>query len=129
MKNNKKEFEESYKILCSINEPLHEKIKKIFEMKKITVSKFERCTGLGRYYYYNFQREGYIPMMSALVSLCMGLNLDLPTAESLLAPTKYSFNYTNRVHCAYVFLLTHILLQYGKKRNEPENIAVYNGAF
>lgn len=42
-----------------------------------------------------------------LVSVCMGLNLDLPTAESLLAPTKFSFNYTNRTTLrVYVFVNT-----------------------
>lgn len=103
----KEQFDESYRILCSINEPLHEKMKKIFKIKKMNPRKFVEYTGLGRHYYYNFQEEGYIPMMFALVSVCMGLNLDLPTAESLLAPTKFSFNYTNRIHCAYMFLLTH----------------------
>lgn len=102
----KKRFEEKYEMLRSLNEPLHEKMKKIFEIKKVDVGKFTECTQLGRHYYYKFQEPGYIPMMSALVSVCMGLNLDLPVAESLLAPTKFSFNYTNRVHCAYMFLLT-----------------------
>ncbi len=103
----KKEFEESYDILCSINEPLHKKMKKIFDKKSINARKFVEKTGLGRYYYYNFLKEGYIPNMDALIAVCMGLNLDFPTAESLLKPTKYGFDYTNRVHCAYMFLLTH----------------------
>lgn len=30
----KKEFEENYNILCSINEPLHKKMKIIFEKKE-----------------------------------------------------------------------------------------------
>lgn len=103
----KEEFEESYDILCSINEPLHEKMRKIFERKGIDASGFVECTGLGRYYYYHFLEKGYIPKMDALIAVCMGLNLDFPTAESLLAPTKFGFDYTNRVHCAYMFLLTH----------------------
>lgn len=45
--------------------------------------------------------------MNALISVCMGLNLDLSTAESLLKPAKYGFDYTNKVHCAYMFLLIH----------------------
>ncbi len=103
----KKQFDESYDILHSINEPLHSKMKTIFKSKNMNAKKFVDCTGLARHYFYDFQREGYIPMMATLVSVCMGLNLDLPTAESLLAPTKFSFNYTNRIHCAYMFLLTH----------------------
>ena len=103
----KEEFEESYEILCSINKPLHEKMKEIFQKKNIRVRQFVDCTGLGRYYYYHFLEEGYVPNMDALIAVCMGLNLDVPTAESLLASTKYSFDYMNRVHCAYMFLLTH----------------------
>lgn len=103
----KKDFEEEFDMLCSINEPLHEKMKKIYDAKKIDVKKFTERTELARHYYYDFCREGYIPNMFALVSVCMGLNLGLPVAESLLAPTKFGFNYTNKVHCAYIYLLTH----------------------
>lgn len=103
----KEDFEENYKILCAVNAPLHEKMHIIFDKKKIKVDKFVEYTGLGRYYYYHFLEEGYVPNMNALVAVCMGLNLDFPTAESLLASTKYSFDYTNRVHCAYMYLLTH----------------------
>ncbi len=103
----KKEFEESYEILCSINKPLHEKMKKIFNKKNVDARQFVDCTGLGRYYYYHFMEEGYIPKMDALIAVSMGLNLDFPTVQSLLMSTKYSFDYTNRVHCAYMFLLTH----------------------
>lgn len=103
----KMQFEEGWNILRNINEPLHSKMKTIFKIKDINAKKFVECTGLPRHYFYDFQREGYVPEVTTLVSVCMGLNLDLPTAESLLAPTKFSFNYANKTHCAYIFLLTH----------------------
>lgn len=78
-------------------------MKEIFYKKKIKVNEFTERTELGRYYYYHFWEKDYVPNMDALVAVCMGLDLDFPTAESLLASTKYSFDYTNRVHCAYMF--------------------------
>ena len=79
------QFEESYEILCKTNEPFHVKMEKIYE----------------------FKREGYIPRMSTFISMCMGFNLDLPAAESLLSSLSLGFEKTDRLDCAYMFLLTH----------------------
>ena len=51
----KKEFEESYKILCATNEPFHIKMQKIFEMKKINAAVFVDRTELNRNYYGKFK--------------------------------------------------------------------------
>lgn len=101
------EFEEGYKIMCAINEPFHKKMDTIFKMKKITSYTFVEKTKLNRQYYSKFRAEGYIPRMDTFISMCMGLNLDLPTAESLLASMRLGFDKTDRRHCAYMFLLTH----------------------
>ena len=45
--------------------------------------------------------------MSTFIAVCMGLNLDLPAAESLLASLSLGFEKTDRLDCAYMFLLTH----------------------
>ena len=101
------EFEESYKILCATNEPFHVKMEKIFKLKKINVAVFSERTELHRNYYTKFTKEGYIPRMSTFISMCMGLNLDLPAVESLLASLSLGFDKTSRLDCAYMFLLTH----------------------
>lgn len=101
------QFEESYKILCEINEPFYIKMSKILDLKKINASIFTERTELHRNYYNKFKSPKYIPRMSTFISMCMGLNLDLPTAESLLASLSLGFEKTNRLDCAYMFLLTH----------------------
>lgn len=104
----KKEFEESYEILCATNEPFHVKMKKIYELKQIDSKvRFELKTGLHTKFYKEFIREGYIPRMNTFISMCMGFGLDLPAAESLLASLSLGFEKTNRLDCAYMFLLTH----------------------
>lgn len=106
-KSMKDDFEESYKILCETNQPFHIKMQRIFELKKINASIFADRTCLSRNYYKNFKKEGYIPKMKTFISVCMGLNLDLPAAESLLASLSLGFEKTSRLDCAYMFLLTH----------------------
>lgn len=103
----KEQFEESYEILCKTNEPFHVKMAKIYEFKKMTPYKFTESTELSRKFYNEFKREGYIPRMSTFISMCMGFNLDLPAAESLLASLSLGFEKTDRLDCAYMFLLTH----------------------
>lgn len=103
-----KKFTESYKIMCKLNEPFHEKMKKIYEYKSINnESEFMECTELGKGVYRKLVTKGYIPSMKTFMSMCMGLNLDLPTAESLLASLSLGFEKTDRLDCAYMFLLTH----------------------
>lgn len=102
----KEEFEESYKILCAVNAPFYENMKKIFEIKEMNVNKFVERTHLHKRFYKDFTKEGYIPRMDTFISMCMGLNLDLATAESLLASMRLGFDKTDRRHCAYMFLLT-----------------------
>lgn len=99
-------FEESYYILCKTNEPFHSKMEKIYEYKEMTSTKFVECTGLVRKYYGCFKKEGYIPAMKTFMSMCMGFNLDLAAAESLLASLSLGFDKTDKLHCAYMFLLT-----------------------
>lgn len=101
------QFEESYEILCKTNEPFHVKMEKIYEFKKMTPYKFTESTELNRKFYNEFKREGYIPRMSTFISMCMGFNLDLPAAESLLSSLSLGFEKTDRLDCAYMFLLTH----------------------
>lgn len=103
----KKQFEDSYELLCETNEPFHIKMQKVFDKREINASKFVECTGLYRQYYSKFRSVGYVPNMNTFISVCMGLNLDLPTAESLLASLRHGFEKTNKLHCAYMFLLTH----------------------
>lgn len=101
------EFEESYEMLCATNEPFHKKMKRVFALKGITADIFCELTNLHRNYYSKFMKEGYIPRMSTFISMCMGLNLDLPTTESLLSSLSLGFDRTCRLDCAYMFLLTH----------------------
>lgn len=103
----KEQFEDSYEILCALNAPFDEKIEKIFKMRKVNAAIFTEKTHLHRQYYSKFRAKGYIPRMDTFISMCMGLNLDLAMAESLLASLRLGFDKTDRRHCAYIFLLTH----------------------
>lgn len=105
MENMEKEFTENHKLLCEVDEAFHDKMKKIYKRKNMDEDKFCDCTNLHPKFYKAFLREGYIPRMDTFVSMCMGLSLDLATAESLLASTKYSFDRRNKIHYAYMFLL------------------------
>ena len=102
----KKVFEEKYDMLCTINESFQEKIVKLFERNGINSSNFSRYTDLDRQFYYHFISKGYVPNMNTFVSMCMGLGLDLAMADSLLEALRHKFDRRNRVHCAYIFLLT-----------------------
>lgn len=106
MENMKKAFNESYELLSKVNEAFHIKMEKIYKMKDMDVNKFCDCTNLHKKFYKEFLREGYIPRMDTFVSMCMGFGLDLATAESLLESTRFSFDRRNKIHCAYMFLLT-----------------------
>lgn len=106
MGNMKKAFDESYELLSEVNEAFHIKMEKIYKKKNMDVDMFCDCTNLHKKFYKEFLREGYIPRMDTFVSMCMGFGLDLATAESLLASTRFSFDRRNKIHCAYMFLLT-----------------------
>ena len=106
MENMEKAFYESYELLSEVNEAFHIKMDKIYNKKNMNVDKFCACTNLHKKFFKEFLREGYIPRMDTFVSMCMGFNLDLATAESLLASTRFSFDRRNKIHCAYMFLLT-----------------------
>lgn len=101
------QFNESYEIMCKTNEPFHIKMNKIYEYKNMNKQKFVNRTGLHKRFYKKFISEGYIPTMKTFISMCMGFNLDLPAAESLLASLSLGFEKTDRLDCAYMFLLTH----------------------
>lgn len=103
MENMKKEFEESYELLSEVNEAFHIKMQKIYKKKNMDADKFCAYTDLHKKFYKEFLREGYIPRMDTFVSMCMGFGLDLATAESLLASTRFSFDKRNKIHCAYIF--------------------------
>jgi hypothetical protein len=107
MENMKKEFEESFELLSEVNEAFHIKMQKIYKKKNMDVDKFCAYTDLHKKFYKDFLSEGYIPRMDTFVSMCMGFGLDLATAESLLASTRFGFDKRNKIHCAYIFLLTH----------------------
>lgn len=106
MENMKKKFEENYAISSDVNEAFHIKMEKIYKRKNMDVDTFCECTNLHKRFYNDFLREGYIPRMDTFVSMCMGFGLDLITAESLLASTRFSFDRRNKIHFAYMFLLS-----------------------
>lgn len=101
------QFNESYEIMCKTNEPFHIKMNKIYEYKNMNKQKFVNRTGLHESFYSKFISKRYIPTMKTFMSMCMGFNLDLPAAESLLASLSLDFKKTNKLDCAYMFLLTH----------------------
>lgn len=100
-------FNESYEMLRLTNESFCQKMQKIYDKNNVTLTKFLDRTCLGRHFYDDFITPKYIPKMRSFISMCMGLNLDLPTAESLLESLSLRFDRTDKVDCAYMYLLTH----------------------
>lgn len=99
-------FNDGYEDVKTANEKFHVKMKRIYERKNITKTQFANRTWLSEKFYNMFLSPTYMPSMSSFISMCMGLNLDLPTAESLLESLALRFNRTDKVDYAYMFLLT-----------------------
>lgn len=99
-------FQKKYETMRKVNMPFHEAVKIHFEENGITSSNFSDRTDLDRQFYYNFISEDYVPNMNTFVTMCMGLGLDISEANALLEKIRYRFDYRNKVHCAYMFLLT-----------------------
>lgn len=66
---------------------------------------FEDKTKLSSHFYNDVQKSGYIPSMKTLVSICIGLELDIGMANILLASLARSFKIDSRRDYAYQYIL------------------------
>lgn len=102
----KEAFEDKYEMLCATNKPFHVKMEKIYKIRDIdSEEEFEERTELHKKFFREFIKPGYIPKMKTFVTVCMGLDIDFVTAESLLDSLSVKFDRTDRLHCAYMFLI------------------------
>ena len=99
------DFDRSFNMSLEINKTFHEKITAIFEKKHVYSSTFCDCTGLEPMMFTRMNRPGYNPNMRTVMSVCVGLGLDVLTTESLLKSAGLAFSPVNRVHFAYIYLL------------------------
>ena len=66
---------------------------------------FQEKTKLSSRFYNDVQKNGYIPSMKTLVSICIGLDLDIGMANILLASLARSFKIDSRRDYAYQYIL------------------------
>ena len=102
-----KEFKRDYDNSKKYNKSFQEIVREILEGE--TYLSFEEKTGLSPNMFYRIKSqidEKDPPQRNTLFSLCVGYNLDLLTAQTLLRSLGLEFNRRNTRDYAYAFLLT-----------------------
>lgn len=70
------------------------------ELSPATFSRFKNP-------HYSKTGDEYKPSIQALVAFCVGYNIDLPNAVAIRRSYGYTFNITDPVEYAYMYLITH----------------------
>ncbi len=102
-----KEFRRDFDNSKKYNKSFQEIVREILEGE--TYLSFEEKTGLSPNMFYRIKSqidEKDPPQRNTLFSLCVGYNLDLLTAQTLLRSLGLEFNHCNTRDYAYNFLLT-----------------------
>ncbi|MBO6266853.1 MAG: hypothetical protein J6M06_01335 [Synergistaceae bacterium] len=81
------------------------------QRKKVKIrdrDRFEEITRLGESTFDRIKadKEGWVPSLRTFMTLCMVYCLNMTMVEKLRASYGYGFNAKDRVHQAYIFLLT-----------------------
>lgn len=101
-----KHFEKCYELASNHNITFGKHMQKLFKERGIKDKwEFEEKTKLYPQYYKKVQKEDYKPSMKTLVSICIGLELDIGMANLLLASMARSFKVDNRRDYAYQYIL------------------------
>lgn len=102
-----KQFEKDYANSSRYNQSFREMINDILEGENEKT--FNLKTGLSENMFSRIRNKvdvGDPPKMNTLISICIGYDVDVLTAQSLLRCLGLSFNRHNRRDYAYSFLLT-----------------------
>lgn len=105
----KEEYRKDCNQLAQLNKPFGTLISELFEKEKINETIFADKTKLGVNMYQRLKHKtskSDPPRMYTLISVCVGLNLSVSTAQTLLYSLGLDFQKTNEVHYAYTYLLT-----------------------
>lgn len=99
-------FKNDFNRAKKYNKPFNELMIDIINDMKLDAKEFASRTTLNEMYFTRVQSPGYQPKMHNLITICMGLNFDMPMTLTLLEPLGRSFIKTNKVHYAYCRLIT-----------------------
>ena len=95
--NIKRDFNKS----LSENKTFGEMIRKIMADKNWDSTDFEVKTELSKKIYSDIKKSNYKPKMRIVVSICIGLKLDILKTQELLKCAGLCFSPTDKVHYAY----------------------------
>lgn len=97
-------FEKLYNKL-STQETFKQKMEKILKDRHYNATSFCNATELNRNIYSNIKKEEYKPSLRIVVSICVGLKLNVFDAEYLLQLAGYVLVRTKKLDFAYSILL------------------------
>ncbi len=97
-------FENLYNTL-STQETFKQKMENILKNKHYNAASFCNATELNRNIYSNIKKEEYKPSLRIVVSICVGLKLNVFDAEYLLQLAGYVLVRTKKLDFAYSILL------------------------
>jgi len=100
--NIKRDFNKS----LSENKTFGEMIRKIMADKNWDSADFECETDLSKKIYSDIKKSDYKPTMRIVISICIGLKLDILKTQELLNCAGLCFAPTDKVHYAYLKLIT-----------------------
>lgn len=106
MSNEQKEFEKYYNLASNHNITFGQHMQKLLQECNITDKfDFQERTKLSPHFYLDIQKDNYVPSMKTLVSICIGLELDIGMANILLASLARSFKIESRRDYAYQYVI------------------------
>lgn len=98
-------FEETYQVSLAVQKPFGEAIQEIMKIKNLTVSEAMNRTGLNRNIFSTMKKPGCNIELRLVISMCIGFQLDAVSTHLLLESAGLSFNMSNPIHRAYLYVI------------------------
>ena len=99
------DFDRSFEMSLTDKVTFSKRVIEIMEQKHWYTSTFEEKTELTRNIYSDIKSPDYMPTMRIVISICVGLELDIFTTTELLRLSGLVLVPTNRVHYAYNYII------------------------
>lgn len=102
----RKDFKEKFELTQKHNKTFREHIIQLFSEKGINKENIEEKTGLSLSMYRKLIKTDFMPDMKTVISICVGLELDMAMVETLLDSLAVKFNRNNKKNYAYQYIVT-----------------------
>jgi hypothetical protein len=101
------QFLRDFKDAQNTNMPFEELLKSLLNDHHVNSIIFSEKTTFDPAVYRRVQRQGYIPKMKTLITICFAFNFSHHVAATLLASLGRTFNRRSKIHHAYFHVLVY----------------------